>query len=109
MDGQNGRDPRGRFVRGNPGGPGRPRNPKVLRLQAAFRAAITPKRLRELALTLWNQAMRGDTQAARLLLDRTCGKPVTTDRLPELTEFWEALQETLPLLERAQREQTANQ
>lgn len=72
-----GRARTGRFAKGNPGGPGRPRG-------IDFRAAVAAKAEAEgisVEDAIWQvfqsllaQAHRGDVQAAKLLLDRLCGK-----------------------------------
>jgi hypothetical protein len=71
------RDPlTGRFLKGNPGGPG---NPTYRRLAAARRVlleAVTVDDLRKLAAALLERAIAGDNEAARILLSYCVGKPV---------------------------------
>ena len=71
----NGRDARGRFAHGNPGGPGNPALRRAAALQQAVRDAVTPKDLRAVLGKLVEQAKDGDHQAARIVLDRAVGKP----------------------------------
>jgi hypothetical protein len=72
-------DARGRFVRGNKGGPGNP----LVRHVASLRAAIvrhmarnmTPDNIEQLLKKLWDMGMDGDVAAAKLYLSYTVGKP----------------------------------
>jgi len=75
----NGRTRTGRFAKGNPGGPGRPRRPDLFTV-VSERAAIEGV---DLEVELWQvcqclivQAKEGNVQAARLLLSHLCGDPV---------------------------------
>lgn len=72
-----GRDDRGRFAPGNPGGPGgnvkdRSRARNVLE---KLLAENDYQKIRELALALYDQAIEGDTAAAKILLEYALGKP----------------------------------
>ena len=75
-----GRNSLGQFVKGNPGGPGNPSAAAVARNRQALLEAVEPAQLRAIVLTLVQQALDGDVAAARLVLDRLCGKlePSTT-------------------------------
>jgi hypothetical protein len=70
-----GRDAQGRFVPGNPGGPGNP----FYRRQAEFRraalAAFTPEDVTSLLRVMLALGRNGDTAAARVFLDYAVGKP----------------------------------
>jgi len=84
-----GRDPCGRFIRGNAGGPGNPFARRVAALRSALLEAITPERMRQLAERMHARALAGDIAAAALLLRYTLGNPgpaVDPDRL-ELESF----------------------
>jgi hypothetical protein len=73
-----GRTPDGRFAKGNPGGPGKHGNPFARRtadLRKAFCNALTQRQMRELARSLHERALQGDTAAARLLLSYGVGRP----------------------------------
>ena len=61
-----GRDERGRFAVGNPGGPGRPKGSAA----KEFRAAVND-RLMDVIQKVLELALEGDLRAARLILDRT--------------------------------------
>lgn len=70
-----GRDEKGRFAPGNAGGPGNPNVRRSAELQRAVREAMTPAELQAVIVKLQGQALEGDVQAARLLLERVLGKP----------------------------------
>jgi hypothetical protein len=91
-----GRDRRGRFVRGNPGGPGNPFGRKVAALRAALIDCITPQDLQRVMGVLLLEAVNGSIPAARLLLAYTVGKPAAPadpDRV-EIDE-WQLLKQTV--------------
>jgi hypothetical protein len=87
-----GRDEKGRFVRGNPGGPGNPYARKVGQLRAALLRAVSAKDVQDIIRAMVERAQNGDTQAAREVLDRVLGKPLPADieeRLSALEEIAE--------------------
>lgn len=93
-DGPNGRGARGRFGPGNQAAKGRP-NPhakRVSELRSAFLEAVTPDDIREVVAALKAQALEGNVQAARVLLDRVLGPPEAVDVAERLSEV-EALLE----------------
>ena len=69
------RDSRGRFLQGNPGGPGNPLNKAVHRLRAALIRAVSEDDLEAVIGTLLRQAKDGDVPSAKVLLERLFGKP----------------------------------
>jgi hypothetical protein len=71
----NGRDTRGRFAQGNPGGPGNPFARRVAELRSAFLKAVSPEDLRQVVLTVLKQAKEGDMASAKLLFQYCVGKP----------------------------------
>jgi len=73
----NGRDGRGKFAVGNPGGPGNPHFRKVAKLRRAMFAAVTPDDIKAAVAKLVEKALEGDVVAIRELLDRCVGKPAT--------------------------------
>ena len=85
------REPNGRFAKGNPGGPGRPKG-RGFELQRAAQAAVTPEHIQGIIRKATMQALKGDVVAARLVLDRTCG------RSPDPAPQAEALDVELPKL-----------
>ena len=74
---ENGRARTGRFAKGNPGGPGRPRG-------LDFRAVVAAHAERtgfsiegaiiDVFISLLRQAHEGDVAAAKFLIERLCGK-----------------------------------
>lgn len=74
------RDRRGRFLPGNPGGPGNPDAAKLWRLREAVTAAVTEADVRRVMRTLLRRATKGDMLAAKVFLDRVVGKTTATPR-----------------------------
>jgi hypothetical protein len=75
-----GRGQGGRFTKGNPGGPGRPRRPDfftVIGDRAAQDGVDLEHELWEVCKSLISQAKEGNIQAARLLISHLCGDPVS--------------------------------
>ena len=76
----NERNSLGQFVVGNKGGPGNPAAAAVARNRQALLEAVTVEELREVVRSVLEQALAGDIQAAKLILERCCGRaePSTT-------------------------------
>jgi hypothetical protein len=77
-DGNGGRDERGRFRKGNRGGPGGARQAYVrtrAQLYEALVQELSADEGRRLVRSLYSQAMDGSTRAAGLLFSYLCGKP----------------------------------
>ena len=70
-----GRDDKGRFVRGNPGGPGNPFARKTAALRSALIRRMDEEKIEQLADTLIKQAIEGDVSSARLVLQYAIGLP----------------------------------
>ncbi len=85
-----GRDPKsGQFVKGWKGGPGNPTYRKLARNRTLLLEAITDDEIRQLGRKLWSFAMKGEFEAAKILLPYLVGKPrdaVEPDRA-DLDEF----------------------
>jgi hypothetical protein len=79
----NGRTARGRFAKGNPGGPGNPYAKRVADLRAALLESVTEADIRAVAKALVKRAKAGEVPAIRELLDRLVGK--REDAVPEMT------------------------
>ncbi len=74
------RDTRGRFVKGNPGGPGNPNIQHVAKLRDGFRSAFTVADAKKICRKLVAMAQKGNLMAVREVLDRTLGKcPTAAD------------------------------
>src|SRR5262249_36621873 len=69
------RDGKGRFVKGNRGGPGNPFARRVAALRKAFLDVADEAKLRALAQKLYDLALSGDLPAAKLYLSYTPGEP----------------------------------
>ncbi len=87
----NGRDRRGRFTRGNPGGPGNPLGPAIARLRSELVRAVTLADMRAIARALVRRARDGDTESVRLLWSYTLGRPLE----PDIVDRLEALERRL--------------
>jgi hypothetical protein len=90
-----GRDSKGRFTKGNKGGPGNPFARKVAELRKTLVNFVTEDDMKHIAFVLKERAMGGELAAIKLLFQYILGKPneaVDPDRL-DLDE-WQKLQET---------------
>src|SRR5260370_14701126 len=76
--GDNGRDARGRFTSGNPGGPGNPFARRVAELRKVLLETVTDEELRIVAGQLMVKAKMGDLAATKLLFQYVLGKPAAT-------------------------------
>jgi hypothetical protein len=72
-NGGNGRDARGRFALGNPGGPGNPHNRRMARFRAAMLRTVTVADVEAVVRMLVDKAKGGDLDAAKMLFDRVLG------------------------------------
>ena len=69
----NGRDERGRFTTGNPGGPGGSRR-RAFTLRRAAEEAISPEHIEAMIRKATRMGLEGNLSAMRLVLDRVCGR-----------------------------------
>jgi hypothetical protein len=85
-NGSNGhpRDSRGRFLPGNRGGPGNPNVRRQAARRAALERAVTTAELDRILSRLKEEALAGDADARKELLDRLIGKPAPVDRADAL-------------------------
>jgi hypothetical protein len=74
-NGDFGRDGRGRFAKGNAGGPGNPFARQVAAFRRALCAAVTETDIQFLAQRLIQRAHAGDVAACKLLLAYVIGRP----------------------------------
>jgi hypothetical protein len=70
-----GRDSRGRFAAGNPGGPGNPFARRVAAFRRAVCDAVSDQDLQDLAARLLQEARGGDLAATKVLFAYTIGRP----------------------------------
>lgn len=68
-----GRDQRGRFGLGNPGGKGGPHR-RASELRRAAEEAVTPEHVAALIRKVTRMGLEGNLAAARLVLERVCGR-----------------------------------
>jgi hypothetical protein len=73
------RGPRGRFLPGNRAARGNPANRRAQLIRLDLLALMGPDRRKAVALKLAAMAEAGDLQAIKELLDRTIGRPTTSD------------------------------
>ncbi|MFT5051629.1 MAG: hypothetical protein ACI8QZ_003048 [Chlamydiales bacterium] len=90
-----GRDSKGRFGKGNPGGPGNPLVSKVMALRSAFMNAVTPDDMREVVEAMVREAKAGNVQAAKLFIERCLGPAEALDLLARLAELEDAVSASL--------------
>jgi hypothetical protein len=93
LNGANGRDPGGRFGKGNPGGRGNPMAKHVNKLRVALLKAVKPKDMKMIIEALLAKARAGDVPAVREILSRTMGEPVAADLLARLESLEKMAQE----------------
>jgi hypothetical protein len=89
-----GRDARGRFTKGNKGGPGNPFARRVASLRQVLLDAVTDDDIREIAQELIVQAREGNLVATKLLFSYVLGKPsesVNPDTLD--AQEWQSYQQ----------------
>ena len=82
-----GRDSRGRFARGNPGGPGNPHAKQVGRLRSVLLRTVKSADVAGIVAALVKAAKGGDTGAAKVLFDRLFGLPIATDIVARIEEL----------------------
>lgn len=101
-----GRDARGRFVKGAPAGPGRPARVTEREFIVRFRELVTPERFDAIGLRLLAEASRGNIAALRLVLAYLFGRPTASaPSLSQLAVEEEAGIDPLGLDIRARREE----
>jgi hypothetical protein len=82
----NGHDNRGRFSRGNPGGPGNPFAGSVAKLRKAALEVVTPEEIQGVFRVLLLKAQTGHLPSVKLLLAYTIGQPAATVDPDEVEE-----------------------
>jgi len=85
VDNKQPRDKKGRFLKGCPGGPGRPKVKLTTNdWRELLQQAITTDDFAAVVRTLIVRAKEGDLKAIQELFDRTLGPPVAMDVLERL-------------------------
>lgn len=93
--GTSGRDHKGRFAAGNPGGPGNPFVNQVHLLRTAIFSRIKKGELQKVVDALFKSAKDGDIAAAKLILSYAAGTPEVLHREIDINERERALREAL--------------
>ena|SRR5215510_14442507 len=89
-NGGKGRDPMGRFTKGNPGGPGNPFARRVALMRQTILEAVSDEELRGIVRALVDRAKQGENDSVQILFERLFGKPgVAPD--PDRVELEELL------------------
>ena len=78
-DASNDRDAKGRFLRGNKGGPGNPLAGQVNKVRKAFLEFFAGRAMQVLCDFMFRKALSGDPRFVRLILQYTIGKLPTDD------------------------------
>ena len=81
------RDSKGRFLPGNPGGPGNPQARNVGTWRAALADAVSAEDMAEVARKLVTAAKKGAPWAVKELFDRCLGKPHVQVELQADTDY----------------------
>jgi hypothetical protein len=98
-NGQDGRDEKGRFTKGNKGGPGNPFAGSVAKLRKAALAVISEDDMQSVFRVLLLRAQGGHLPAMKLLFAYTIGLPAQTVDPDEVLEMQEEIAEVLPKAE----------
>ena len=86
-NGSIGRNARGQFAPGNPGGPGSPYAKRVAELRAALLDSVSADHLRDIITAMVDAAKNGDVAAAKLVLDRCLGNVDALDLLVRVEDL----------------------
>jgi hypothetical protein len=87
----NGKDSAGRFAKGNKLGRGNPLAGRAAKIRAILLKALTPADAKAIAAELVTKAKTGDLAYIRELLDRTIGKPSSSDLLERIEALEQAM------------------
>ena len=94
------RDKKGRFAKGNPGGPGNPYARQVGAIRKQMIEFMTPERVEQYMQALLDYTLKGNMQAAKLLAEHTAGKPLPgadPDRMA--MDEWQKRMETTVMMQ----------
>ena len=92
-NGSNGRDGRGRFSKGNSGGPGNPYAQQVGKLRSALLRAVSEADMQAIVGRLVELAKEGNVQAAKEVIDRCIGRPVEADLFERIEQLEAVMKE----------------
>ena len=81
-----GRDRRGRFGKGNKGGPGNPFARRGALLRQAALGAVSPETVRDILAALVVRALTGDLGAAKLIFNFALGKSEAEPELEDIVD-----------------------
>ena len=98
---QNGRNGSGKFVQGNPGGPGNPYAAQVAKLRSALLNAVTADDIQAVIGKLIEQAKGGDIAAIHELFDRCLGKAFAGSEPTDPLAVWREQQAVASAILRA--------
>jgi len=98
------RSSEGRFIAGNPGGPGNPNARHCARMLALLRTSVSDEELVAIIRALLDKAVKGDTSAAKIILSYKIGKPAPAPNSDQIDQDeWEHYQkDTINLQEMQQ-------
>jgi hypothetical protein len=71
----NGRDNAGRFIKGNPGGPGNPNLRMISEARRKMLGAVTEEQMLALVEATMRDAIAGDPVSRKIAWEYLCGKP----------------------------------
>jgi len=94
----NGRDGAGRFGKGNKIAKGNPFARRVAQLRSVLLGAVTDADLKEVVLTLVQQAKGGDVASIKELLQRLLGPAESVDTLARLEELEQRIEQLLKVI-----------
>ena len=97
-NGENGRSEKGRFLPGNPGGPGNPYAKKVAEFRSRVLAVISVEDCDAVLRTLTALAIAGESWAVKEFLDRVMGKAKETVQIEGGVSMLEMLRVSLESL-----------
>jgi hypothetical protein len=93
-----GHDARGRFLPGNPGGPGNPFGRKVAAFRTAMIKRVTQEKFDQAVDTLAEMAIGGNLQALKLLFSYVVGKPEQAADLDRMDiDEWNVYRDAVPM------------
>lgn len=68
------KDKHGKFIKGNPGGPGNPFGSRQQEYRELFLTTVSPAKFKKIIKKVAEKALKGDLSAAKILFERICGK-----------------------------------